>query len=454
MDFKWINITMEIMCVIVIGVIWVSLSGKWQKTKQDKAFLWMLISYIITTLGDIVAWGFDGWSGPFFRILVIGGNFITYFVGALHYILFMNYIVTSASIKANTGQCPPKSKKAANHLAWSLPKVEINMGVKVLTVVLIFMAVASLFNGMLYRVDENNVYYIGSWNWLVYLIDVLQCALVIFQLLKLRKALHQRDFWWFLSCSVLPFVAVVITALQPQLMVLYVAMMISLLLIYINVQKETEERISRQELELINSNTAIMLSQIQPHFLYNALSAISELCISNPEEARRTVLDFSRYLRTNMDSLSSDRLVRFDEELKHISTYLSLEKKRFEDRLEVHFEIGQKDFLLPPLTVQPIVENAVLHGVTTRSTGGAIWIKTAVKADEVVITVRDNGVGFDVSAYAKDGKSHIGIENVRRRLRALCSGNLWVESQIGVGTTVSLTIPSGGMTDEYYSSRR
>jgi sensor histidine kinase YesM len=205
--------------------------------------------------------------------------------------------------------------------------------------------------------------------------------------------------------------------------------------------KMEEVKIAQLESELLQSQISTMLSQIQPHFLYNSLVAIQELCLIDSEEASETVAEFSKYLRHNIDSLSSKEPVKFEKELHHIEAYLSLEKKRFEEKLNIVYEIAARDFCIPALTLQPIVENAILHGVSQREGGGTVRICSQEKGGHIVITVADDGVGFDINAI---GKNSVGIKNVRSRLAAMCGGRLDIQSETGAGTTATITIPIRG----------
>ena len=203
-----------------------------------------------------------------------------------------------------------------------------------------------------------------------------------------------------------------------------------------------QEKIYKLENELLQNQISIMLSQIRPHFLYNALVAIQELCLIDPETASDAVADFSMYLRGNMDSLAIKDPIPFEKELHHVETYLSLEKKRFGDRLSIAYDIKSRDFLLPVLTLQPIVENAVRHGVTMREEGGSVTVSTHETKRGAVITVKDDGVGFNSRRVPKNGeRSHVGIENVRSRLVSMCGGSLAIQSKPTIGTTAVITIP-------------
>ena len=205
---------------------------------------------------------------------------------------------------------------------------------------------------------------------------------------------------------------------------------------------EAEKREIEQKLQ--ESQISIMLSQIQPHFLYNTLNSIYQLCETNPMRARSMVNSFSEYLRNNLSTLEERGLISFETELAHVKTYLEIEKIRFEDTLEIEYDIKCVDFSLPVLTVQPIVENAVKHGTSKKRGGGSVMISTYEDEENYIIKVSDTGCGFDPEKPKNDGKRHVGIENVRQRLSNMCEGSLTIESQPGEGTVATIMIPKGG----------
>lgn len=210
---------------------------------------------------------------------------------------------------------------------------------------------------------------------------------------------------------------------------------------------ENEKRMLALESELSQSRTAVMLSQIQPHFLYNALNTIMNLCYTSPDAAGKAVASFAKYLRGNLDSLSSRELIPFAQELEHLKNYLLLEQLRFPD-VRIVYDLRAGPFLLPPLSLQPLVENAIRHGVTKRESGGTVTIATAEDRGAWTVTVRDDGVGFDPAALPADGRSHVGISNTRERIAVLCGGTLTLESAPGQGAVATLTIPKEGQADE------
>lgn len=232
----------------------------------------------------------------------------------------------------------------------------------------------------------------------------------------------------------------------PMLIVFTMCMLVASLLA--TMQKTTQKEVllaqtvEEQKLELMDARVATMLSQIQPHFMYNTLSSIIGQCDGKPE-AQNSLLTFSEYLRGNMASLTQKRPISFADELEHTRQYLDLEQLRFEDRLTVVCDIQAEDFLLPVLTLQPIVENAVRHGLTRKEEGGSIVIRSIETATCFQIIVLDDGLGFDTTTPLDS--SHVGITNVRLRLEAQCGGTLEIESTPGKGTMVTIELPKGEM---------
>lgn len=183
----------------------------------------------------------------------------------------------------------------------------------------------------------------------------------------------------------------------------------------------------------------IMMSQIQPHFLYNTLSTIQALCRIDPQKAFETTEKFGTYLRRNIDSLDSPDLISLERELEHTRVYAEIEMLRF-PKISVDYQVETDDFYVPALTVQPIVENAIRHGVRSRE-HGVIEVCATEKTDCYEIIIKDNGVGFDTAELASAEGSHIGIKNVRERIEKMCGGTVTVDSIIDKGTVVTIRIP-------------
>ena len=286
------------------------------------------------------------------------------------------------------------------------------------------------------------IYTICAFYYLIEAITLTTCNL-------LHSSNQERhNNWSLLVSSVLPIAGSTLQLIWFGVTTIWSFGALGLLLLHLNVQIR---RTAEAERELEKSRTAVMLSQIQPHFLYNALTGIKELCNADPEKAQDAMEHFSYFLRGNLDSLADQRLIPLDKEIKHVKDYFYLEKMRFKDRVNLSLEIDYHDVFLPPLTLQPLVENAVRYGIMKKNGGGTVWIHSEKIRNEVVITVRDDGVGFDVSADRDDGITHTGIENVRKRLELQCKATMEIQSKKGRGTNIRITLPLEEVFDEDYS---
>ena len=184
----------------------------------------------------------------------------------------------------------------------------------------------------------------------------------------------------------------------------------------------------------------IMMSQIQPHFLYNTLSTIQALCRINPEKASVVTERFGKYLRQNLESLSQTELIPVSKELEHTKIYSEIENVRF-DNIRVEYDTPETDFMIPALSIQPLVENAIRHGVRIRK-NGIVKVSTVKVPNGYEITVEDNGKGFDTSSIETADNTHIGLRNVRERIKKMCGGTFQIESTENVGTRITLHIPN------------
>ena len=203
---------------------------------------------------------------------------------------------------------------------------------------------------------------------------------------------------------------------------------------------ETEKKILNAE--LAESRISTMMSQIRPHFIYNTLGSIEQLCELNPPKAGALVHNFAKYLRGNFGELDNPKPILMSQEMEHVHYYISIEHVRFPD-MTFSFEMRSGDFSLPALTVQPLVENAIKHGLMKLQKGGSIRVISYETDTDYCICVEDDGVGFDTSELL-DEKKHIGIRNIRDRLKVMVGGTLEIESAQGVGTKVLITIPKEG----------
>ena len=206
-----------------------------------------------------------------------------------------------------------------------------------------------------------------------------------------------------------------------------------------------------QNLEMMRVQNST--SQMQPHFLYNALSSIREVILIDPQYASDLIYDFTVYLRACIRTMQNGNLVSIHQEVNSIRAYVNIEKMRMGDRLKVNYDLQSEEFEIVPLSIQPLVENAVRHGIYPKGReGGIITIKTETLRDYNLITVKDNGVGFDYQKVRNEVESgirdSIGLDNVMFRLKKQLQANIVIKSKIGEGTVVTVSVRRERKYDE------
>ena len=311
-----------------------------------------------------------------------------------------------------------------------------------------FATVFIAFGGA-YTVDADNIYARAPGFWITAATAFLLAVVNLVVLLRYRRNLPQRTFLVYLLFSVLPMGAAVFQALVYGLNVAAIAHLLCLLALYfdctVTVAEDAaaaRERVALKEKELAEARLATVASQIRPHFLFNTLDGIYYLVSEDPARAQEAIDEFSSYLRANLESLEQTTAIPIEKELAHVRTYLDLEKMSMEDLLDYEVDMRAGGFRVPVLSVQTIAENAVKHGVGKKPGGGRVVVRTWEEEDCFVVEVSDDGAGFDPAAV--DGDGHIGLENTRMRLEAMCDGSLVVESVSNEGTTVTMRIPKNG----------
>lgn len=203
---------------------------------------------------------------------------------------------------------------------------------------------------------------------------------------------------------------------------------------------EKDRLLAEKERKLTERRIATMMSQIRTHFIFNILTAISGYCKYDPQKADDALIRFSRYLRRNIKFIEEEGLIDFSKELEQLEDYILLEQIRFEDKITFEEDIEEENFKIPPLTIQPIIENAIKHGLIEHGRSGTVRLHTMKDAKDVIIIVTDDGVGFTPEESEKEDS--VGIRNVRFRLESMVQGSLTIESSPGQGTKVTIRIPN------------
>lgn len=301
---------------------------------------------------------------------------------------------------------------------------------------------AALLDPDLYRVENGQEIFSIAGLVVVHIISKFAILCAIALIIRHRKVIGKQEIALSLIFVSLISIFVIVDEIF-RLCISYVILSLFTFILYVRIDLHRGLLLERQEREIAEWRTKIMLSQMQPHFLYNVLTTISSMCeMQNATQARDVVNRFADYFRANLDSLGKERTIPFERELNHVKTYLWLEKVRFEDALNIRYEIGPTDFSVPSLAIQPIVENAVKHGVMEKEEPGTVTIRTGETESEYIVVVEDDGVGFDVNEKL-DTRTHVGIDNVSKRLEIICNGSCDIISKIGEGTIVTIRIPKG-----------
>ncbi|WP_315121720.1 ATP-binding protein [uncultured Clostridium sp.] len=197
----------------------------------------------------------------------------------------------------------------------------------------------------------------------------------------------------------------------------------------------------------LKSELAFLQAQIKPHFLYNALSTIISFCYTDSQKAANLLMNFSKYLRLAFDIDNKLMIVPLRRELEMVDAYVEIEKARFGEKIKIEYDIEQELMSeeIPSLSIQPLVENAIKHGLCEKSEGGTVYVSAKKKRGTIYITVRDTGVGMSMEKIEEleniDIKNEgIGFSNISKRIRRLNKAEINICSIEGEGTTVTISI--------------
>lgn len=419
------NIALDILGIVLSSIPVAYLVGNYRhQQKLNRYFLGVAVSNIFMIIGDLTDWLIQDASEPPMKILLIFFTVVYYVASAFILFFFARYMDEYLKLSGR------------------VRKLYLT-AITVVCSVQVFFAAISPVTGSIFYVTGDG-YQRGNLFIISQLVPLFCYILFTVLVIVYRKRLTWREVVFFLLYIFVPLGAGAAQMFLRGIAVVNIGVSLALLFILVNIQFEHERALRRQDKELVQARIDIMLSQIQPHFLYNVLTGIRKLCETDPKQAVESINTFSKFLRTNMASLTDKHPISFEKELSHTQAYLRLEQQRFGDKLKVIYEIEAVDFAIPPLTLQPIAENAVRHGLMKKENGGTLTIASGEKKEAFFITVTDDGVGFSQKQPEAENGTHIGIANVQSRLQALCGGTVEIQSEPGKGTTVTIYIPKEG----------
>lgn len=432
-----LNMFIEVFCAAfsLVGLLSVALfaqparqSASWYRRSVTLMFIFNTVFSLADAAANISRGQLSGlgWYGTHV------GNALTYVAIFLLSGAFTSYIITRLGAERSLGWWGSS--------VWVLSAV----------------GVALTLSGLFYVIDPmTNIYHRTQYFWISQALGVFIETGNLIILIRRRRAIPTQTFISAILYIVLPTAALIAQMFLYGIALAQIATTVSLMIMFIDLQMflaqdmaRQQEALAQQERQLSDSRIQIMVSQIQPHFLYNTLDAIYYLCGKDQTRAREAISRFSDYLRTNLRSLSTTTPVAFTTELEHVKNYLELEQMSSDDTINFELDIQATNFMLPSLSLQPLVENAVKHGVTKQLNGGTITLRTREQPSCFEVIVEDDGVGFDPDAVFDDSRPHVGMQNVRQRLESMCGGSLVVTSEPGKGTRAVVTIPRRGVEDD------
>ncbi len=419
----------------LIAALCMFMSRNFDKEKR-RWLLYILLCSACLLLNDAMAWGFRGLQGTGAYFAVRISNAVVFFLSDVMVFFYHGYLCYSLFGKRKHYVKKGKSLPIGKHIP--LARIHAVYIISVMGMLLVFI---SQFTHLYYYIDADNIYHRNPGHVISMVLPMICMILDVTILIPYRKKISRLTYVSLISYIILPFIMVVIQTFYYGISLTNIAISISMILMFVVAMVEQNENLARKEKEAAELRISVMLSQIAPHFIYNTLSSIQQLCRKDPALAEETIGEFALYLRGNLDSLSETEPIPFDREFQHVQSYLAIEQKRFGDRVKVEYEIEEEDFMIPALALQPLVENAVKHGLCKKEGGGTIRISTQRKNNIVYVTVQDDGIGFDMEKVSATDAVHVGIDNVASRLESMCGGSLKVDSKVGKGTIVMITLP-------------
>ena len=429
-DIRWFNIAIEVwtMAFCLIGIACTILLAR-AHVRYRNLFIAAFSFEFIAAAGDAFAGIYRGVPSDFAWAATHIGNFAT-FLGS-----FLLLIVLTTYLCARLEEAGARSLRA-----W----------VATVAITAIAMCVLAAL-GVFYYIDVANVYHRTDLYWIgpayVIAINLVNATLT----LGYRKRLSTMMFACMLFYTTAPIVAAGLQIVVYGINFAIALGILGLVILFLELQThsaqmlaERTEELARSRVELSESRIAVMVSQIQPHFLFNTLDSIYVLCDEDVERAKKAIDEFSQFLRMNLKSLDQMQPVPIETELEHVRVYLELEKLSMEDLLRYEVDQQAGGFKVPALSVQTLVENAVKHGVGKKAGGGTVRVRTREHRDSYLVSIVDDGVGFD-TAGRSDESGHVGLANTEARVAAMCNGTLEISSTPGAGTTAVIRIPKEGI---------
>ena len=376
-----------------------------------------------------------GLSDPFSWWSVRISVFMYYLTGAFQTLFFLQLIKQHIAVRNG------------------LRRLELAAGLmQLMHIPLLLLLAVTPFTGLLYRIDAQNRYIRGPLFFLWNGLTLVSFLFIITVYLLERK--HTAQFLRQIICTaaVIPVCGMLLNWISGgSISFNNISVSVAAFIIFMFYEKhrtaaaveraqaldQTRAALAEKQLALEHSQNVILIAQIQPHFINNYLMSLRSRCREYPA-LYEYVTNFSRYMRTHFNALSEVRMISFEQEMESIEAYLALERENYGDRLRVEYEIESDSFLVPACSVQPLVENAVRHGIATYDGGGTVSIRVQMHGESTRIEITDEGIGQSNITQRQSDRKQIAYDNVRARLRSVSSAQLEITPTVR-GTTAAVT---------------
>lgn len=363
-----------------------------------------------------------------------------YMVRITNYVVFfLGYVLVWLGAQYIDNAINKRGGKPIQFLANAI-HVVCAIGIVLLTV--------SQFVPFYYSFDAENRYYrLPGYPPLVVL-PLIVLMLLFIRVLRHRKRFKGIEQFAFLVFIFFPVLSLVLTIFFYGFSFSTITNTIAIFLFFAAYEAEYADAMVEREREMAEERLSLYQSQIQPHFIYNSLTTLRSY-LPEGSEARELLNHFTRFLRGSADLLTEAECVPAKREFQMVTDYLSVEKRRFGDQLKVINELQDDDFMIPPFTIQSLVENAIRYGIRERDDGrGTLTLRSYLGNDVHVVEVIDDGVGFDAERVMNeellsdaDGRRHTGLSHLKKRLAYMCDATIEITSTIGAGSSVRVSIP-------------
>ncbi len=383
----------------------------------------------VYNFADIITLISSGYGSPSAYYIMRIGVFCYYLVGAFQTVFFLDVIKKYIARRNND--------KKLEHVI---------IGFQLLEVPNVILLLATPFTNALYFIDAANKYN-RLWGYYVWQSITILSFLFIGAVILLYRKKTDRFIKKIIAIAFLfPMAGFLVSLLFSTFNINNIMVSVSELLMFMLYEKSKTDvtlkygyELEKAKTELAETRLTLMQAQIKPHFINNAMIAVQEVCYTDPERAADLIEHFARYLRNNINATNSSLPVDFKDEVQAVKEYLAIEHADTGKRFQFEFDIKCENFKVPALSIEPLVENAVKHGIDRYSVKGRVILASYETENAYHAEIRDNGNGFEVSDETL-GKGGIGLKNTEERLRTMCGGKLEIK-RIDGWTVAEIIIP-------------